>query len=237
MKIKTKYEVASDAVKHIDNGFQVVNMTQAVESGDKFDDRIISVYITRNHIEDRFLSKDHKTRIVNYHDPIGRLAVLSEGDTYELSHLSRDFRVMQKNRFIPDGNIEGTFFFGDKVEQVRDLRTFVKIFEKRTLEEESLLDKQLESENNITGLQTLESKTEENDIDNLLLDVDYKQQNVVKQKSLLKDRVSRNVITEFGLSGQDLLDKIQDSIMRESPYIKRVLMGPAGTGKTATIRK
>lgn len=237
MKIKTKYEVASDAVKHIDNGFQVVNMTQAVESGDKFDDRIISVYITRNHIEDRFLSKDHKTRIVNYHDPIGRLAVLSEGDTYELSHLSRDFRVMQKNRFIPDGNIEGTFFFGDKVEQVRDLRTFVKIFEKRTLEEESLLDKQLESENNITGLQTLESKTEENDIDNLLLDVDYKQQNVVKQKSLLKDRVSRNVITEFGLSGQDLLDKIQDSIMRESPYIKRVLMGPAGTGKTTTMIK
>lgn len=145
MEIKTKYEIASDAVSHIDKGFQVVNMTQAVESGDKFDDRIISVYITRNHIEDRFLSKDHKTRIVNYHDPIGRLAVLSEGDTYELSYLSRDFRVMQKNRFIPDGDIEGKFFWGDRVELERNLREYVK----RGPNDEPLLEKQQEPANKI----------------------------------------------------------------------------------------
>lgn len=233
MKIKTKYEIASDAVSHIDKGFQVVNMTQAVESGDKFDDRIISVYITRNHIEDRFLSKDHKTRIVNYHDPIGRLAVLSEGDTCELSYLSRDFRVMQKNRFIPDGDIEGKFFWGDRVELERNLREYVK----RGPNDEPLLEKQQEPANNLTYPRVQEHETEEKDIDSLLLDTNYKQSNAGNLKRLPTDQVSRNVITEFGLSGQDLLDEIQDSIMRESPYINRVLMGAAGTGKTTTMIK
>ena len=152
--------------------------------------------------------------VLSYRSPLGRLAALEVGETYDLGEETglrrydeQDIFKVQHARYTPEWNGEA---WDSRKTEYRDASS------KKSITINSLLRL-------LEGV----ADTSEDPLARLLA-ADSQKENILQG-------VRRDIVEKLSLRDQPILDQYQDDIFRLPLQYSLLLLGPAGSGKTTTL--